>query len=125
MTNTLDNTVPSPDSQRIEDEPNANSNFSNVTDNYDPNDLTPEESLEDDFDDDEEDDDIAKSSNVDEPDLDEDEIARVFPNQDDEVPDPDDVDGTSDFDEDIDPAEIDIPDEYADSEEGDLKEDDI
>lgn len=93
------------DSQRIEDETNAVSNFSNTTDNYDPSDL----------DDENEEDDVedcgSEDSHVNEPDLNEGEISRVFTNIDDDVLDPDEIDGTTDFDEEMNPADIKITDD--------------
>lgn len=107
MTSISENAFPGMDSRGIEDRPNAVNDFSNLTDNYDPDKLNEEE---------DEDDVAAEGSNVDEPDLDEDEMSRIFPGQNDILPDPDEVDGTADFDEEIDPSDIDIPEEDNDLE---------
>lgn len=107
MISNLDYLTPGPDSQKLEnDSINTGKDFNNVSDNYDPNDLDAEDDA--DLDDD---DDIFCDSDAAEPDLDEDGIARVFPNADDNVPDPDQVDDTADFDDEIDPDYLDIPDE--------------
>jgi hypothetical protein len=108
MIHNLDNSTLGPDSREFDnDSTNIGEDFNNVNDNYDPNDLDSEE----DIDLEEEGDDILDDSEAAEPDLDEDEIERVFPNADDDVPDPDDVDGTADFDEETDANDLEILDE--------------
>ena len=92
--------------QENEIEITDNKDFSSLHDNYEPDNLNEES--------DSEDEDISEGSAVDQPNLDEDEISRVFPNQDNDLPDPDEVDGTADFDAEIDSLGINIPEDEKD-----------
>ena len=106
MKNMIDLNIARTVEQENEIEITDNKDFSSLHDNYEPDNLDEESHSEDE--------DISEGSAVDQPDLDKDEISRVFPNEDNDLPDPDEVDGTVDFDAEIDSLAINIPEDEED-----------